>query len=373
MKRFLSHSFKIHTKRFVADAWHKLTLVQRRLRANADIDKIKLVAIARDESAYLCEWIFHHLYFGFDEIDIFYNGCTDNTIELISLFESFPVNFINADKIFSTIKSSPQIQIYKSSFSNKSARNFDAIMFLDIDEFWVPVNLSDSIKNMCKRVGNFDTLSFQWQNKLEQHQPFTPALESNMKLEPSEQLKTIYRTYLRPQKLNPHNTFDEGLTQKFENGEILKPKNEEHSRLHIVETSKNAYILHRKDRSEKEYIALLARGRPIGIINNSGITFKNNRKGFSSIKPSNEIKLQGQAFQAYQSYMRKNLESDKLKLFISQARDYVRLRYADVLLAIEEASQDEAKLLEKILKGVTLPEVKRAYVKQKENSATRSS
>ena len=29
---------------------------------------VKIIAIAKDEGAYLAEWIHHHLYFGFSEI-----------------------------------------------------------------------------------------------------------------------------------------------------------------------------------------------------------------------------------------------------------------------------------------------------------------
>ena len=40
---------------------------------------LKLVAIAKDEAPYLAEWIFHHLYLGIHEIEIYLNGITDKT------------------------------------------------------------------------------------------------------------------------------------------------------------------------------------------------------------------------------------------------------------------------------------------------------
>lgn len=53
--------------------------------------KVKLVAIAKDEAAYLPDWIFHHLYFGFDSIDIYVNNTTDNTYDLKLIFNAmFP-------------------------------------------------------------------------------------------------------------------------------------------------------------------------------------------------------------------------------------------------------------------------------------------
>ena len=44
--------------------------------------KIKLVAIAKDEAAYLPQWIFHHLRLGVDSIDVYINDSFDNSIEI---------------------------------------------------------------------------------------------------------------------------------------------------------------------------------------------------------------------------------------------------------------------------------------------------
>lgn len=46
--------------------------------------KVKLVAVAKDESAYLAEWCAHHLYFGFDEITVYLNRTTDNSCDVLS-------------------------------------------------------------------------------------------------------------------------------------------------------------------------------------------------------------------------------------------------------------------------------------------------
>lgn len=37
----------------------------------------KIIAVAKDEGAYLAEWIFYHLYKGFDEIEVLINRTTD--------------------------------------------------------------------------------------------------------------------------------------------------------------------------------------------------------------------------------------------------------------------------------------------------------
>lgn len=45
--------------------------------------KIKLIAIAKDEAAYLPEWIHYHLSVGFDSISVLTNGITDNTDKVL--------------------------------------------------------------------------------------------------------------------------------------------------------------------------------------------------------------------------------------------------------------------------------------------------
>ena len=43
----------------------------------------RLVAIAKDEASYIADWIHHHLYFGFDQIHVYVNRTTDNTIAIL--------------------------------------------------------------------------------------------------------------------------------------------------------------------------------------------------------------------------------------------------------------------------------------------------
>ena len=55
--------------------------------------KIKLVAIAKNEAAYLPQWIFHHLRLGVDSIDIYINGSSDNSVEISRIINSFEPRF----------------------------------------------------------------------------------------------------------------------------------------------------------------------------------------------------------------------------------------------------------------------------------------
>ena len=68
---------------------------------NGERVRVKLVAIAKDEAAYIPDWIFHHLHFGFDAIDIYVNNTSDNTQEIANKFTvNKQVSFIEGDAFF---------------------------------------------------------------------------------------------------------------------------------------------------------------------------------------------------------------------------------------------------------------------------------
>ena len=349
------HAFKKH----LVGALKSLELKASRKFAPKKVTKVKLVAIAKNESAYLLEWIFHHLYFGFSEIDIYYNGCTDNTEDLIPLINELPVNLINADNTFESSSQTPQVDIYKACFNKPHIHDCHALMFLDIDEFWIPTNFNDKVVDICNCVGNFDTLSFQWRNKIERNSHFDPAITAKIDVEAAKQIKTLYRSYLRPEYMNPHNVIDAGLNQKYEDGNTLETINEQNSQCKINDVAKNAYILHRKDRSEFEYIAMLLRGRPVNnnAQSDSALPLKGNRQGFKQKYNTTVLSFEGESFQYYRDYMDAKLNDATFSRFIKDAKLHVNARYKLVLKIISEAPPREAALLKRLLTNVTLPDV----------------
>ncbi|MDO6569271.1 glycosyltransferase family 2 protein [Alteromonas sp. 1_MG-2023] len=335
-----------------------------RTLAPKKVKSVKLVAVAKNESAYLLEWIFHHLYMGFSEIDIYYNGCSDNTLDLIPLLKDFPVNFINADDTFDASTTTPQVDIYRQCFRLRENRKFDALMFLDIDEFWVPNNFEDKISDVCNRVGEFESVSFQWKNKLERNNPFAPALEKTINVEAAKQIKTLYRAYLKPTRMNPHNVLDNELNQKYEDGKTLETVNDQHSQCQLSDSSTNAFILHRKDRSEFEYIAMLLRGRPINTrASQEEFALKGNRHGFKLSYDSKTLTFNSAAFLHYRNYMETILNSSAFNSFQKDAKLQVDMRYSLVLEVISKASERDTVLLDKLLTNITLPDVNHVYPK----------
>ena len=323
--------------------------------ASKKVHSVKLVAIAKNESMYLPEWIFHHLYFGFSEIEIYYNGCDDNTHELSLLMKDYPVKFINSDNIFTSGIPAPQVHIYRSCFEVQTTA--DAIMFLDIDEFWVPVGLHKTISEVCKDVGNFDSLSFQWFNKLEKDSLFTSALQQEIKVESARQIKTLYKAYLRPQQMNPHNTLDRGLLQKFEDAKTLKCLNTQNSQVDSSSIPLNGYILHRKNRSQYEYIAMLLRGRPLANQDATVFELKNNRTGFYNVSNPITFNYNTTSYADYRKFMDKHLQHEKFTDYFKTAKEHVDSRYSQVVKIVEENYLTNKQGFERLLAGVDLSEI----------------
>ena len=93
--------------------------------------RVKLAAIARDEAAYLPEWIFHHLEFGFDEIEIYINNTTDNSLAVLAnIKRNHPVVVTDANALFKQSTKNFQGQAYQALTKKAIADGFTHLMFL---------------------------------------------------------------------------------------------------------------------------------------------------------------------------------------------------------------------------------------------------
>jgi cellulose synthase/poly-beta-1,6-N-acetylglucosamine synthase-like glycosyltransferase len=84
------------------------------------VSKVLLAAIAKDEAAYLPEWIYYHLSIGIDEIVIYVNSTTDNTIQILDkLKENLPVKYVIADGI-EKIQNTENDQLIDTNFMSRN-------------------------------------------------------------------------------------------------------------------------------------------------------------------------------------------------------------------------------------------------------------
>lgn len=348
------HRIKQHIEKVVSSTtWRRRAHTLRHRRRI----KLKLVAVARNEAAYLAEWICHHQYFGFDDIEVHYNNCSDNSAELAHHFEPSQVRFFNADEPFNANQSgSPQVDVYQHAFARAYKHGYSHIMFLDIDEFWVPADLSSSIQQWLHSHWQNDVVCFNWLNKVDEQESFGPVLQAPaIQVQTAQQIKSAYKTFLKPTPMNAHNVVADDLHYARDDNSAFEPLNTHFSRLqplNLTDVTGRAFVIHRMYRSELEYIAMLSRGRPIGQ-NIRKSRFKDNRSGYLNSGKGQLLAFNHKAWSKYCECVHSRMQSPELIAATEQGRKHVVDAYNRVLQMIAQAEQAEAPILKRLLKNVS--------------------
>lgn len=338
------------------------------LRKRSDEPKIKLVAIAKNEAAYLSEWIFHHLYLGIDAIEVHYNRCSDNTVDYIPLFEKDSrVNFIDADVFFENYEGNPQTAVYQEALASGHREGFTHCLFLDIDEFLVPPDLGMRIKNLVVSLQEPEVISFQWGNKCESADPFTRALKQNLDVSRSRHVKSLISTSVGKPVLTPHGPRDDKFDRVMPNGEKFVSDGKTGAILSqefLHRPLESWFVMHRMFRSQREYVALLARGRPNLEHRDEGVSsLKSNRNGYGPFPHSQSVYFTNASFKKYDDFMTKNLQQLEIKKVVDEGQKYVEENFNLVLRIIEAAKPEHLEFIKKVTNRVTLSEVRDSIAK----------
>lgn len=108
---------------------------------------ITLAASAKNEGAYVVEWVTHHLALGFDRIVIFDNESTDDTLAILAKIARILPVIVRS---WPTVEGvSPQMSAFNAIFHEFSSAT-DLIGFFDIDEFLI----SDSGTSVKRILSN---------------------------------------------------------------------------------------------------------------------------------------------------------------------------------------------------------------------------
>ena len=132
--------------------------------------RVKVIAIAKDEAAYIPQWIHHHLHFGFDAVELWLNDISDNSLALLRKIQAAlgadVVSIVEADDVLERcIKTRRHFQeeAYNLAYQREVKQGaFTHLMFLDLDELWTPANFEDSVKDVLRRYPQSDSISFLW-------------------------------------------------------------------------------------------------------------------------------------------------------------------------------------------------------------------
>ncbi|MEZ9835141.1 glycosyltransferase family 2 protein [Vibrio breoganii] len=305
-------------------------MIDRHLVSEYTDKKIIVAAIAKNESPYFYDWIFHHLYFGFNNIIIGVNRTDDSSKIILEKIQSYfggdritilYLDFI--DRGFEELCPTLQLQHISYSFIfDYVARHFNAeyLMFLDIDEFWFPFDFKTKIGHYLAQYNNFEVMSFNWLYQDGEETEFTPPF-GNTEVYPGaskydivNSVKSIIRVSAIDNiiqfrahcpLLKDKDKHIDSLGNKFdylvEGGQ--EPKND------VIISENSAYILHRIKRSPIEFIATLVESRfhesaPVKINPNS-----THRDSYSSVIEVKKTLLDNnEAMQLYKSTYENILE-----------------------------------------------------------------
>ncbi|MEL7114743.1 MAG: glycosyltransferase family 2 protein, partial [Pseudomonadota bacterium] len=161
--------------------------------------RVALVAAMKTEAAYLADWVHHHLYFGFDPIEIHVNRSDDGTEELARAIARVEprLSVFNVDHFDRQF--GPQANVQTLALREARHRlkrdleRADYLCFLDADEFWTPVDFRSSIQDVLGDADHPRIAAFNWFNRIGDHPAFGPPFPDRVRLRPHRMVKTCFR------------------------------------------------------------------------------------------------------------------------------------------------------------------------------------
>ena len=323
---------------------------------------IKLVAIAKDEAAYLPEWIYHHLSIGIQEIDVYLNGITDNSYRLMRLINAKHKNvkFYNADHLVGiSIRSKRSFQqvVYRFAWSTEKYRkNVSHLAFLDIDEYLISSSFGSKINTMFNSAGKFDILSNVWYTDLPSEiEPFARFFCESQMVQKMSIIKSIGRlksnvghpmvhnfkgVQRKPDKINAR--MSDGCPIKYSGlGKRLSQEDADRS----IDSIEPWFVFHRVYRSHDEYCASLMRGRKH---RSNDAPIKDNRNGYIAMEDNKRVigspmqySINPKICRDYQKGFNCFISDCDLAGEIEKGRNFVRNKYKE----LEKLLTDNPELL----------------------------
>ena len=319
----------------------------------SEVPKVKLVAIAKDEGAYFAEWVFHHRYFGFDGIDIYVNRTSDTSEEVLAHLKSLvpELSYYNADWIDNGQPGSQQNLQYivyeKALAKEREEGEYNYIMFLDIDEFWTPRNMKNTIQSVIKTLPDAAAYSFGWLNEHGHQQPFS-TLNSSVEGQLSPLVKTLFKVSAEVSEISLHLPKLHRGSIVLADGLSFVPSAENRECLHdeLIKL-RDVMIVHRMFRSQLEYISLLDRGNAT-----DDFPLKFNRGGYNKASGVHlTFGLDPHAYSAYAEELKAFLSEPALVEQLDAARQFVTERYQRSLSAAVNAKPVHLPGVFKVFRG----------------------
>lgn len=329
--------------------------------------RVKLVGVAKDESAYLAEWCAHHLYFGFDQITVYLNRTTDNSYDILSRLRELDsrINVTSCDWVDWLPGNMPramQTIVYSQALSEAREQGFSHVALLDIDEFWMPLDSGVDITKFIDDLPAAHVIHLPWANLLEAwDKPFARISRYNecaraglgksiISVDAPIAKMRVHHPTLRDSEETPDACQDKIMPD----GRRLQPPHPGVKRVQRIPQNPpsegyNCYLFHRMYRSEMEYISGLAKGR---IENGQPQQLATNRYGYQ-VKPLGtfSVELNPAFYESYQSFVDNIMNDETINQLLSEGQQLIERRYALALQLLEENSETIPSEIARVTKG----------------------
>ncbi|MCH4092980.1 MAG: glycosyltransferase family 2 protein [Acetobacter peroxydans] len=259
--------------------------------------KIAIVAIAKNEAAYLPHWIAHHLFFGFDEFHVWINGTTDNSVTLMEkIGKIFPNVYTHDGDVLLKECQRQAINFQEEAYARtlsilRNNGDITHVLFLDIDEFWTPSAFCGSVQDSVRNI-HADVISFLWHVDVPDYDRpiFSEAFVEKCFLQKDVHVKSMVKLSSAIVRCHIHTSNVKNGAYALGNG-LSFPASEDSVDFDVEAFSKvsenylnkagryvdASFIYHRVNRSTTEYLSSLLRGRTHALDNS---LFKTNRIGY---------------------------------------------------------------------------------------------
>ena len=337
--------------------------------------KVKLVAVAKDESAYLADWIQHHLFFGFAEIHVYINRTSDDSAKVLNSISQLHENVTFSladwiDQLPPPSKKNLQHICYMQALSSIEP-DITHLLFLDVDEYWVSQRYTCINDFLISGDKGQDLIVFEWLNEGAVTTPFL-ALPQRLTGKVHALGKSIINVSAikNIKQIRLHVPIMNELSNvTLVDGEAFKcqPNLPQHVAVNI-NSFKHTFIFHRMFRSEMEYLAALYRGNPEG-----DFPIKLNRNGYGYINNEN---LQSYSFeqQLYAEYIENKkqfLKECNIDKYILDAQNTVEKKAEQLKLMLPNLLAKKPQAVVKVLgnlKDEKINKILRGYYKQSQVS-----
>ncbi|WP_298942608.1 glycosyltransferase family 2 protein [uncultured Psychromonas sp.] len=313
-----------------------LTMFNNKKNKPSVCNEVAVLAVIKDESVYIHEWIHHYHHFGFKHIYLAVNRTSDRTIEVLDRicekYESvkyFITDWIDKDSDESGIN--PNMQRLSYSFLANEVfkdKNVTHCLSLDADEFFYPKCFKKSIKEFISSFPDNEMLSIHWACQGADKEGFLPPF-ANDEYYIRPQVKTLISrsAYTKVKKFTVHVPLlseENGLHIDASGLPFVPGKHREISST-VFSDNQKAFILHRMIRSDLEYLALLLRQRPA-----STLRLKNNRNGI--VKKGGLLNIE--------------IPKDILNSYYESLNSFItRCNLLDILVSERDEIKERAKLV----------------------------